>query len=581
MRRLFLSGRVGATLAVVAFTGGGMMVVAAAAPPAAFAGIATLMSCSANGSPAPTDGWTGGGNPGNYSGTYNNCATGGNFGAYVSEQWPQPAGENVTWTFTPPAGSTVAGGTITGALVVPYGQGGQAYFSAPGAAYDSTNVLVNCQWNLPCPQSAAAPGTGSTAGTWPIHPGGSVFAVASCAGLPSTGNCPGGFGPSTASLAAIASSAIELESDVTPSASGFTGSLLTPDAHGTANLQFQASDGGDASGPSGFGVFRVQVLIDGTSVYNATPDANSGKCVSVGTDPGGYAEFLSLPACRLSETVNVPVPTSALADGQHEVKAIVVDAAGNTSTVLDQMITTKNRTSSSSAAAGNHPPSTAPGGAPLGPANGENADANAMLIPSYAATAQAPTVTYARSAMTLSGRLVDHTGAALAGAQVELRQHPAAAGATDSLLATATTTPTGAWTLTAPAGPSRTLTVGYRAHLGDPAFAAHLDRQEIVIAAISLKAPKRTHPGGRVVFTGQLAGGNIPPGGEIVAMQIYFGKKWRTIDLVHAAVADGRWRYSYVFALPRGRYRFRGLVPANPAYPFNRATSQPVSIEVL
>lgn len=577
MRRL-ISRRVSATFAIVVALTGGVAGAAVLASPA-YAGVATLLSCSANGSPASIDNWASSGNPGNYSGTYNSCASGGPFGAYVSEQQPQPAGENLIWTFTPPAGSTIVGGSITGAINVPYGQGGGAYFAAPSAAYDGANVLANCQWNLPCPQSAPAPGPGFYSGTWPIHPGGNVYMVANCSGLPNGAGCPGGFGPPFTSGIGIVSAAIQLENDATPGGSGFSGSLLTPNTHGTSNLQFQATDG-----PNGLGVYKVNVIVDGASVYNATPDANGGKCVSAGTDAAGHMEIASVSACRASEAVDVPVATSALSDGQHQLKVIVTDVAGNSSTVLDQVITTANNTTASAKTPGSRPPvpaPTGPGGAPLGPCNA-GCDPHAILQASYAAaSAQTPTVTYSRSAMTLSGRLINHSGEPMAGAQVELRQRPSAAGTTDALVATATTTATGSWTLNAPAGPSRLLVVGYRAHLGDPTFATELDSHENVRAAASLKAPKRTRPGQRIVFNGALAGGNIPPGGQLVAMQIYFSRRWRTIDLVHAG-QDGRFRYAYVFAgVPPGTYRFRALVPTSPAYPFVRNTSHVTKIEVL
>ena len=46
--------------------------------------------------------------------------------------------------------------------------------------------------------------------------------------------------------------------------------------------------------------------------------------------------------CLTSEVVDVPVPTTGLPDGSHELAVTVTDAAGNSSTVLDQNITTSN-----------------------------------------------------------------------------------------------------------------------------------------------------------------------------------------------------------------------------------------------
>ena len=212
--------RVAAILVSTALLGGiaGPAVIGAAP---AFAGTWALASCSQpNGQPAPTDGWVSSSNlPSNYSGAYNTCATGGYLGANVSEAWPQPSGESIIWTFTPPAGSTIAGGQLTGTMTVPYGQGGGAYFAGPTSAYDGADVIANCQWNLPCPQSVAAPGPGTVSGTWQIgtgHAGGQLFAIADCSGLTPSEGCPGGYGPPLAGGMTLSQAIIQLTNTSTP-----------------------------------------------------------------------------------------------------------------------------------------------------------------------------------------------------------------------------------------------------------------------------------------------------------------------------------------------------------------------------
>jgi hypothetical protein len=46
--------------------------------------------------------------------------------------------------------------------------------------------------------------------------------------------------------------------------------------------------------------------------------------------------------CPATEAVSIPVPTEGVPDGSHELAMSVTDAAGNTSPVLDQTITTSN-----------------------------------------------------------------------------------------------------------------------------------------------------------------------------------------------------------------------------------------------
>ena len=84
------------------------------------------------------------------------------------------------------------------------------------------------------------------------------------------------------------------------------------------------------------------MLIDGQTVYQGTPDTGGGECSPVATDPtSGALMFDYAQPCPSSETVDIPVDTTKLSDGKHHLTATVTDAAQNTSTVLDQTITTR------------------------------------------------------------------------------------------------------------------------------------------------------------------------------------------------------------------------------------------------
>lgn len=120
-----------------------------------------------------------------------------------------------------------------------------------------------------------------------------------------------------------------------PTGSGFTGTVLQPGAGALTDLTFTAAD------PGGPGVYQVQVSVDGTPVYAATPNTNSGECAPVGTDPGsGALMFDYQQPCPPAESVDVPISTTALQAGRHELSVKVIDAAGTAATVLDQNITT-------------------------------------------------------------------------------------------------------------------------------------------------------------------------------------------------------------------------------------------------
>ncbi|HEY5193989.1 MAG TPA: hypothetical protein VIJ39_09000, partial [Solirubrobacteraceae bacterium] len=195
------------------------------------AGTWTLASCTQpDGQPAPTEGWSTSatGAVGPDSGDTNTCAQGGDLSAVTSGEAPQGAYEGPEWVFTAPAGSTIAGGSITATLTSPHGQ---AWLGTPSASYDSADVVANCQYNLACGQD------GTLSGAFPItHLGGSsLYAVAVCVGpyegatsCPATGGIDAGV--------YVSSAAIALANSATPAASGFGGTLLSPNAQGTQEL---------------------------------------------------------------------------------------------------------------------------------------------------------------------------------------------------------------------------------------------------------------------------------------------------------------------------------------------------------
>ena len=135
----------------------------------------------------------------------------------------------------------------------------------------------------------------------------------------------------------LSSARFLLSSAASPEGANFSGSVLQKPAHGVAHLVFTATD------PGGPGVYAVQAALDGRPVWQGTPSTNGGACLSVGTDQSsGALMFDSQQPCLATEAVDVPVPTQGLSDGAHELTVTVSDAAGNSSTVLDQTVTTSN-----------------------------------------------------------------------------------------------------------------------------------------------------------------------------------------------------------------------------------------------
>ncbi len=357
--------------------------------PGARAGSWILLSCSLpDGTPAPTDGWSGGstGQVGPNSGDANTCASGGALEALVSGASPQSPYAGPDWVFTAPAGSAITGGTLTATLSAPHGQ---AWLGTPALTYDSADVLANCQYNLACGVS------GTLEGSFPIvHAAGAhLFAAAVCvAPVQGAGECPADGGLDAA--VSVHGAQIALANSSTPTGQDFAGGLLGGAARGSQDLAFTAAD------PEGPGVYRVAIRLDTSTLYGGTPDLNGGECATSGEREGALM-FTSAQPCRQSETVDQPLDTTAFADGPHTLKVTVTDAAGNASVVLDTTITTDNA-----------PAETAPPSVPaLTPVTGLTleADPGAWIAP-----AGAGPVSYAyrwQACQSITGPCVDVPGA--------------------------------------------------------------------------------------------------------------------------------------------------------------------------
>jgi hypothetical protein len=527
-----------------------------AVPAPAVAGIYHVYSCAQpNGKPAPTDGWSTSslGGVGADSGDSDTCAQGGSLTAVVGAQAEQSAYTGPQWVFSTPPDTAIAGGTLTATLTSPQGQ---AWLGSPSSAYVAADVIVNCQFNEPC---GAA---GVFTGAFPIlNPGGSnIYATAVCVG-PYDGatTCPPGSGVDAE--VSVSAANIELESDAAPSASAVGGSLLANQIlDGTQNVLITASDPGP-------GVYEAIFQIDGHTVESPVIDTNDGRCENAGGTDDGTAAFLYVQPCPPQvNSVEVPFNPTSVSNGPHELKVLVSDAAGNTTTILDRQVIIDNNGEYTTLLA-------------RGACNGTSCDEHARLL---ASSRQPATFTrhFGHSAVTLTGRLLDHTGAPITGAQVKLFEQAHDAGAPMQEAGTVSTDATGAWEFKVPDGPSRLLRVAYFSHLKDSTPAAQLDYHERVYAAVAMHARRGVRLGEPVVFRGQLVGGWIPYAGEEVQIEIFYDGRWRTIEVLHTD-AHGRFAYRYIFATGIGSfYRFRASVSYGIAYPFLGSSSPPVKVMV-
>ena len=310
------------------------MAIAAAAilalAPTASAGTWDLVSCrQPTGLPAPTEGWSDRplGTPAISDEAVNTCSQPGGALVAVSGGHTQPASSGYQWRFAVPAGSSIAGGQLQLALTAPHGI---AAILTSETNYDTPNQVNVCGLSETCGIS------GSSATIAIGHPGSTgLYANAIC--FPFGEGC--GEISGVNAKVAIYSAQILLESNVSPSGTGFSGGLLSRWAAGVQDLQFYASV------PSGPGIWRVAAAVDGQLVYDQTPDTNGGKCQSIGTAVGGVSEFLYEQPCKQAVAVSIPVNTNEFETGAHQLTVSVADAAGNTSTVFDRTIETFNAAS--------------------------------------------------------------------------------------------------------------------------------------------------------------------------------------------------------------------------------------------
>lgn len=507
-------------------------------------------TCSDDGEPTSTEGWA----PGTVGGYLaivepgDTCAEAGGSLSLRDEVGYQLPLSGPMWVYSAPAYSTIQGGSITLSLASP---GGQAYLSTPNNSTDVRELVVMCTELCKTVKENTL--------TDYYHGGSHLYAVTEC--VPPSGNeyCSSGLDAQMN----IKSATILLANEAKPTGAGFTGTLLNNPASGAASLSFTARD---EHGP---GIYHATVQIDGHVAWSGTPDLNEGECVAHGTYEGAL-KFRNQQPCPQETDVHTEVQTSTLAEGQHQLKVELEDAAGNKATVYTGTITIDNQ------------PPVVPVVSILpperGPCNGTPCDESAKLS---AAAGEAKTITRAlgRSVVTLTGHLSSSTGTPIKDAQVKLLQQIGGSAAVTQI-ASATTHADGSWSLKAPAGPSRLLQVVFYSHTLDTVPASSLGFHENVQGAVSMHAPHRARLGQAVTFAGQLHGGYIPADGESVQMEIFYSGRWRTIEVLPTN-SKGQWSYKYVFTLGAGSsYLFRAVTVPNGGYPYASNHSKPVRVTV-
>ena len=285
-----------------------MTAAAAVVPAAASAAPWMRVSCqNPDGSPAPSEGWTGGavGNVSLGSTNNANCAPGTPMYAALAMPAPAADGSSEYLAYTPPAGSTLVGGS----LLVGLQANGYGFRAAATAAMFTPGLHVRRVATSSCSASRSSRACQNGLSEYygvvniPTNRGGNLYLGAGCDGQLPEHVCNTGGSRGVWSSVAVAWANLLLSSDAQPTGADFRGSLLDTAAHGTANLAFTAGDPGP-------GVYKVAVTIGTKEVYNQTPNKNSGKCVPVGTDTRQRRADVRLPAALPAESRRSTFPSA-------------------------------------------------------------------------------------------------------------------------------------------------------------------------------------------------------------------------------------------------------------------------------
>jgi hypothetical protein len=555
--RQVLGGRwIGSGFAVAAATGLLGVAAATVAPSAAFGGQWMRTTCTnPDGSPAGSDGWStfAAGNPPFGSVSKSTCGPNDPMAVALAMPFAAHPPDAEVLVYTPPDNSMLVGGTLSVGITAE-GTGDAAAGSVgiftPNFVGSTDNLLVLCGVHA-CVHSDGSSEATPYVGTveLPHDRGGSIYLAAACTGS-KAGTCSaGGYNNKWWSSVAVSSANVLLTTtSPLPTAADFRGSLLEADAHGTAGLAFTADDGGP-------GIYKVVVTIDGAAVYDGTPNTNAGRCVSGGTDStNGALYFQWQQPCLRSQTVDLAIRTTTLADGPHELKVTLLNAAQDSATVLRRTITTKNLTTVSSTGTSDRRAPGAPGSPP----------------PEYAVVLDPPTskltrgvkTGWAKSGLRLAGTLRNTTGLPAPGVLVTLFARNGAQAA-PAAIARATTDPAGHWVLTAPRGPSRWLAIVY-GEQPDAASPKAIRIRQTVKPGLTLRVQALGR--GRLRFSGKLS---VMPLGSprplvVVQTRTRNGRNWQAVGTAIRVKPSGA--YTVVYDGGRnvigGTYSFRTVANA-------------------
>ena len=148
--------------------------------------------------------------------------------------------------------------------------------------------------------------------------------------------CSPGFGPGAlecpaagsgeTAMARIYRSKVTLSDSSAPNVGMISGDALEQsELAGNETISVNATD-------TGSGVYRLILNVDGTDRVAKVINADGGRCADVDPSNANPYEFVQPQPCPLSNSGDVVIDTTSIADGEHTLRLKVEDAAGNRTT---------------------------------------------------------------------------------------------------------------------------------------------------------------------------------------------------------------------------------------------------------
>lgn len=320
-----------------------------------------------------------------------------------------------------------------------------------------------------------------------------------------------------------------------PTVTGAVGPLAGDDPVRTRTLSINASD-------TGLGLYRLLLSVDGQLSETQMFDPAAPACRDADSSTPNAYEFNSAAVCPTASSSRSFSLSSLPTSGQHHVRVDIEDASGNRTAAIDRVTTFELP------ADGLRCPPEGCVHAPPQP-NGLNASATARLAISGKRTVR---VAYGRTT-TVTGRLVNSSGAPITSARLDVSERPSGTGAWVATGQVQTDT-RGRFRYAARPGPSRIVGLQYRPVLGDGPVGAQAQVSVRVRAGVTMQLrPARVNPGGSVRVRGRLLGIGATSG-ALVELQALDGREWRTFKTL--PVRRGRFAYRYRFRHTSGGAQF-------------------------